>query len=264
MAVTQTVRMLLTRWSDAADPFTRAQMDDDHAQLEARAAGFLRDTLGNRPAAAAANLGYIFEDTATGDLYWSTGAAWLGPYVPRSLIDAKGDLLVGSADNALVTLPVSGNAGRVLTEDPAEPTGMKWAVAGGVDRALIPGFTRHVADIATATQLRRIIETASAASAANIPVVMHRAGSIIGISAVVASSRTAGSLTFEVYKNGVATGLTVTIDGTNPTQHFSVQAAGLDTFVAGDRIDVRGTDAANTFAPDSNNYCEATVEVLFS
>lgn len=77
MAVTQTVRMLLTRWSDPSDPYTRAQMDDDHAQLEARAAGFLRDTFANRPAAAAANVGFIFEATDTGSLYWSTGAAWL-------------------------------------------------------------------------------------------------------------------------------------------------------------------------------------------
>jgi hypothetical protein len=69
--------MALTRWSDPADPVTRAQMDDDHAQLEARAAGFLRDTFANRPAAAAANLGFLYEATDTGALFWSTGAAWL-------------------------------------------------------------------------------------------------------------------------------------------------------------------------------------------
>lgn len=58
------------------------------------------------------------------------------PAVPHSrLIDAKGDLLVGSADDTLARLAPSGVVGRVLTEDPAEPLGVKWATgaAGGME-----------------------------------------------------------------------------------------------------------------------------------
>src|SRR5690554_3781336 len=38
-------------------------------------AGFLRDTLANRPAASPANIGYLFEAT-DGGFSWSTGTEW--------------------------------------------------------------------------------------------------------------------------------------------------------------------------------------------
>ena len=47
-----------------------------------------------------------------------------------SNIDAKGDLLAGTADNTIGRLAVGAN-GTVLTADSAEATGMKWANAGG-------------------------------------------------------------------------------------------------------------------------------------
>jgi hypothetical protein len=47
-----------------------------------------------------------------------------------SNIDAKGDLLAGTADNTIGRLAVGTN-GQVLTADSAEATGMKWAAAGG-------------------------------------------------------------------------------------------------------------------------------------
>jgi hypothetical protein len=47
-----------------------------------------------------------------------------------STIDAKGDLLAGTADNTIGRLAVGTN-GQVLTADSAEATGMKWASAAG-------------------------------------------------------------------------------------------------------------------------------------
>ena len=47
-----------------------------------------------------------------------------------SNIDAKGDLLAGTADNTISRLGVGAN-GTVLTADSAEATGLKWATAGG-------------------------------------------------------------------------------------------------------------------------------------
>jgi hypothetical protein len=47
-----------------------------------------------------------------------------------SNIDAKGDLLAGTADNTIGRLAVGAN-GTVLTADSAEATGMKWAAAAG-------------------------------------------------------------------------------------------------------------------------------------
>jgi hypothetical protein len=54
-------------------------------------------------------------------------------YVAKSLVDAKGDLLVGSANDTVSRLAVASTAGYVLTVDSAEATGVKWAAvaAGG-------------------------------------------------------------------------------------------------------------------------------------
>lgn len=74
-----------------------------------------------------------------------------------------------------------------------------------------------------------------------------RAGSITGVWVHTNDPRTAGTLTVEVYKNGVATGLTAVLDGTNTTFKATTQAAALDTFVAGDQLDIRfSTDAGWT------------------
>lgn len=77
MAVTQSPRMALTRWSDPLDPFTRDQMDDDHAQLEQRAAGYLIGATVDRPAAGPTNVGYLHVDDTTGVATFSTGAEWV-------------------------------------------------------------------------------------------------------------------------------------------------------------------------------------------
>lgn len=46
--------------------------------------------------------------------------------IPSGLVDAKGDLIVGTADNTVTRLP-AGTNGHVLTLDSAESTGVKWA-----------------------------------------------------------------------------------------------------------------------------------------
>lgn len=51
--------------------------------------------------------------------------------VSKTVIDAKGDLLVGSAADTLVRLAVGGTNGHVLTVDSAETSGLKWAAGGG-------------------------------------------------------------------------------------------------------------------------------------
>jgi len=58
-----------------------------------------------------------------------TGAAWVNitaDAIAKALIDAKGDLIVGTADNTPARLGVGSN-GQVLTADSNESTGMKWA-----------------------------------------------------------------------------------------------------------------------------------------
>jgi len=47
--------------------------------------------------------------------------------IAKSLVDAKGDLLVGSANDTVSRLTVASTAGYLLSVDSAESTGLKWA-----------------------------------------------------------------------------------------------------------------------------------------
>lgn len=49
--------------------------------------------------------------------------------VALATVDAKGDLLVGTADNTLTRLAVGGTNNHVLTVDSSTATGLKWAAA---------------------------------------------------------------------------------------------------------------------------------------
>lgn len=123
MAKSLTARLGLQRWTEDADTQDRTEFDGAHAQLEDLAAGFLRDLIANRPAAAAANAGFLFEDTDTGELYWSTGVAWLGPFATvGDLAHAHGLDDLSDVDTS-TTAPVSGD---LLTFN-----GSEWAPDSG-------------------------------------------------------------------------------------------------------------------------------------
>lgn len=51
--------------------------------------------------------------------------------LPATIVDAKGDLIVATAADTVSRLPVGATTGHVLTVDPAETTGLKWAAGGG-------------------------------------------------------------------------------------------------------------------------------------
>jgi len=51
----------------------------------------------------------------------------LGNPIDADIIDAKGDLIVGSADNTPQRLQVGGTNGHVLMIDSAQTVGVKWA-----------------------------------------------------------------------------------------------------------------------------------------
>jgi hypothetical protein len=60
-------------------------------------------------------------------------AAAVALLIPKSLVDAKGDLLVGTADNTLTRLPV-GTTGQVPYADPTATTGIRWGDSTAVGR----------------------------------------------------------------------------------------------------------------------------------
>jgi len=54
-----------------------------------------------------------------------------GTLIPKSLVDAKGDILVATANDTPARLGVGGN-GQVLIADSAQSTGVKWGTAPGL------------------------------------------------------------------------------------------------------------------------------------
>jgi hypothetical protein len=75
-----------------------------------------------------------------------------GNALQKSTIDAKGDLLVGTADNTVGRLAVGTN-GYTLVADSAETTGLKWAAAAGGGKVLqvVSATTTTDTTIATTT-----------------------------------------------------------------------------------------------------------------
>lgn len=53
-----------------------------------------------------------------------------GAYTPKTLVDAKGDLIVGTADNVIARLGV-GTDGQVLTAASAQTSGLLWSTPSG-------------------------------------------------------------------------------------------------------------------------------------
>jgi len=74
--------------------------------------------------------GYVL----TADSAESTGMKWASVSgasgIPASTVNAKGDLIVGTADDTVDRLAVGTN-GYVLTADSSQSTGVKWAAASG-------------------------------------------------------------------------------------------------------------------------------------
>jgi hypothetical protein len=71
------------------------------------------------------------------NLSWDAGASHWRPRtaVLPTIVDAKGDLIVGSANDAVDNL-AAGTNGHVLTADSTQTLGLKWAAAPAPDRVM--------------------------------------------------------------------------------------------------------------------------------
>lgn len=135
-ALTPTNNDVMQRKSGAWTNSTTAQLKTDLAITESDVLNLTTDlaakaplaspTLTGTPLAPTASQGTNTTQIAT-TAYVQTEAGLL---IPKSLVDAKGDLLVGSAADAVARLAV-GSDGQVLTADSASTNGVKWAAAGG-------------------------------------------------------------------------------------------------------------------------------------
>ena len=85
----------------------------------------------------------MFAYTSDTDTLWFyTGSAWEVATIKPSLVDAKGDLLAGTADNTIGRLAV-GTDGKVLTAASGESTGLQWTTisAGATYTSYTPTIT---------------------------------------------------------------------------------------------------------------------------
>lgn len=159
-------------------------------------------------------------------------------------LDAKtsGRILVGNG-STLVSVAVSGDATLAAS-------GALTIAAGAVDEAMLsftlPADRWNIGPFCASSTTGFGSITAMNFGTVQAPWVAPVSGSIIGLSVAHTIARASGSIFYEVYKNGAGTGLTVTIDGTNPQYHRTTQASGTDTFAAGDRLEVWADDSSVT------------------
>lgn len=177
--------------------------------------------------------------SAAGSILVSDGANSL------TALDAKtsGRILVGNG-TTLVSVAVSGDAtlaasGALTIADGAVEESMLAFTIATTQQIVGPWYMSNSGSWATAAPLAQ-----GGGAGSIIPYIATGAGSITGLSVGTSAARVSGSTLYEVYKNGSGTGLTVTIDGTNPQYHRATQAAGTDTFVAGDRLEVWADDSS--------------------
>lgn len=106
--------------SFAADMATQAELD---AHISDATAAHAATAIAFTPAGsiAATTVQAAIEEVAT-----EAGAG----NIPATIVDAKGDLIAGTAADTVARLAVGTN-GFVLTADSAETTGLKWAASSG-------------------------------------------------------------------------------------------------------------------------------------
>lgn len=120
----------LPNWSSSLDAFTRVQFNDAFTNINTNAAGWSEST-----SAASGTVGGFFHYNSTDNTLkvYSTGdTAWVtirsGYEIHATGVDAKGDLIAGTADNVVNKVTVGTN-GQVLTADSSENTGLSWSNA---------------------------------------------------------------------------------------------------------------------------------------
>lgn len=156
--------------------------------------------------------------------------------VKDTMADAKGDIVAAPGNDAWDNLTVGANQ-TVLVADSAQTLGLRYALPGGKD-SVYGFYDVDLADAQSAAQLTRSVGV--------LGVPMAYPGSVVAIMVNSTEARTAGTATFEVFKNGTGIGLTAVLDGTNTTKKVTTQAFGTDTFVAGDVLDIRVTTSSWT------------------
>ena len=126
----------------------------DTLVIQNRGAGTATITAGTATVNTSASL--ALAQYSAGTLYFVSDSAAIffgdAAGISASIVDAKGDLIVGTADNTVGRLAVGTN-GYTLVADSVETTGLKWAApaSGGKVLQVVYGSTTASTTIATTT-----------------------------------------------------------------------------------------------------------------
>ncbi len=172
--------------------------------------------------------------------------------VQESVIDAKGDLFVGSANNALDNLTVGSN-GYLLTADSAETLGVKWAAptaasttTAGVSQLSDSTSETSSVKAATPTAVKAAYDKASTAATTSVVGIVQLSDSTSETSSIKAATPTAVSTLKQTVDSSTKTA-NYTLDPTdagkiiimNVSSSTSIITIPLETtFPAGSRVDI--------------------------
>ena len=104
---------------------------DVNTYLMQQAVMVFADASARSTALTAPSEGMVTYLTGTDVIEYYDGAAWQ-PILDQDVIEAKGDLIVGTADDTVARLAVGTN-GQFLTADSTETTGLKWTTITASD-----------------------------------------------------------------------------------------------------------------------------------
>jgi hypothetical protein len=138
-----------TQATNAASSASAASTSETNAASSATSAAASYDSFDDRYLGSKSSAPSVDNDgnaLLTGALYFNSstnamsvwnGTAWdlvapdTSSFVSRNIVDAKGDLIVATADNTVARVAVGTNT-HVLTADSAEASGVKWAAVSGL------------------------------------------------------------------------------------------------------------------------------------
>lgn len=188
MAVTQTPRLGITRWSNSdTDAFSRVQLDSDHAKLEDLAAIDRQGLRADRPAPGVR--GRYYTATDTGVIYRDDGAAWSA--VGSRLEGGVTITPLGAADVPMTVAGLAGHTGNLTSWKVG--TGLVARVTNtgaGEFAALRGGAGAVLADSAAVAQVKGaagqtgavplVVDAAAAGQTANLTQWRSAAGGVLG------------------------------------------------------------------------------------
>jgi hypothetical protein len=189
--------------------------------------------------------------------------------VSKTIVDAKGDLIVGSAADTVVKL-TAGSAGYILSTDTGETSGLKWiappqsATTSVVGIVQLSDSTSTTSSIlaATPTAVKAAYDKASTAASTSVAGIVQLSDSTSTTSSVLAATPTAVSTLKQTVDSSTKTA-NYTLDPTdagkiiimNVSSSTSIITIPLETtFPAGARVDILQIGSVQTsIAPVSGS-----------